>query len=146
NIQRQIEKATIQARQYYVSNRTKERIQTEYKNMLTLLNSYTDIFKVDAMITRSNSYKIKAIQDIQREITEWQRQKELEQKKRKDAQITEPPIVEPEPVIQKETVKLSELMTITTLSSEEDVDKYVNTLYNKLKQNIRKNKEIEIKK
>ncbi|HLR92256.1 MAG TPA: BREX system P-loop protein BrxC, partial [Atopostipes sp.] len=145
-IQLDSDEASLQAGQYGVSNLTKERIQTEYKNMLTLLKSYTDIFKVDAIITRSNSYKIKAIQDVQREITEWQRQKELEQKKRNDAQVTEPPTIEPEPVIQKETVKLSELMTITTLSSEEDVDKYVNTLSNKLKQIIRSNKEIEFKK
>src|SRR5699024_11820375 len=99
-------------------------------------------------LTRSNSYKIKAIQDIQREITEWQRQKELEQKKR--TKVTEPvspiePAPEPEPVIQKETVKLSELITVRTLSTEEDVDKYVSTLSNKLKQIIKSNKEIELK-
>jgi len=147
-IQLDFDEASLQANQYGVSNRTKEQIDIDYKNMLALLNSYTDLFKVDAAITRSNSYKIKAIQDIQREITEWQRQKELEQKKR--TKVTEPvspiePAPEPEPVIQKETVKLSELITVRTLSTEEDVDKYVSTLSNKLKQIIKSNKEIELK-
>src|SRR5699024_5083647 len=124
NIQLDFDEASLQANQYGVSNRTKEQIDIDYKNMLALLNSYTDLFKEDAAITRSNSYKIKAIQDIQREITEWQRQKELEQKKR--TKVTEPvspiePAPEPEPVIQKETVKLSELITVRTLSTEEDV-------------------------
>src|SRR5699024_11737401 len=99
--------------QYNDKIRTKRRKQTIYKNIITLLKSYTNIYKDDNINTRSNYKRIKTIQEIQREITEWQRQKELEQKKRRDAQVTEPASVEPEPVIQKKMVKYQNLRKLT---------------------------------
>src|SRR5699024_7157992 len=127
------DEAALQAGQYGVSDRTKEQITSHYKNLLSSLEAYTDIYKVDALITQSNTYKMSVIQEIRKEIKEWQKQKELEQEASEDQQIAEPSIVE-EPVIQKETVRISDLISVRTLSTEEDVDKYVNTLENKLKQ------------
>ena len=45
--------------------------------------------------------------------------------------------------IQKQQVKVSELLVVKTLTSEEAVDQYINTLSNKLKQIIKSNKHIE---
>ena len=45
--------------------------------------------------------------------------------------------------VQKQKIKASELIVVRELRSEEDVDQYINTLSNKLKQIIKSNKEIE---
>lgn len=54
----------------------------------------------------------------------------------------EPPIFV-EDKIQKEVVNVKRLVDIKTLSSEKEVDQYINTLSTKLKQIIKANKQIE---
>lgn len=136
------DEVSLQANQYGVSDHTKNRIKQQYEIFLADLETYTDIYKVDATITQSHSYKERMMNVIQKEIEDWFKKKEQEQK-----QITgESPSgikVKPKPTKQRETVKLSELTAVRTLTTEEDVDKYVNTLANKLKQIIKANKEIE---
>ncbi|TXL64464.1 BREX system P-loop protein BrxC [Cerasibacillus terrae] len=140
-VQIDFDEASLQANQYGVSKETKARVHSFYKQLLADIDVYKDIYKVDAAITQSNNYKLRAIKDMNNEIRDWQRKKELEQKERKDAKIVES--TEVKPVIQRESVKLSDLISATTLKTEEDVDRYVNTLSNKLKQMIKANKEIE---
>ena len=94
---------------------------------------------MDATISQSNSYKEKTLKEIRQEIIEWQRKK-AEEQKRNAGTVVDPPI---EPVIQKQTVKVKELVTVKTLSTEEEVDLYINTLSHKLKQIIKANKQIE---
>lgn len=129
----------ILAKQYGVSGETKQRVDNYYSELNDSLDSFSDIFKVDATISQSTSYKEKMEKSIRQEIAEWQRKKEEEQRKRPDSKVVEPVA----PTIQKETVKVSELVRITSLSTEEDVDQYINTLSNKLKQIIKSNKQIE---
>lgn len=148
-IQVDYDEASLQANQEGVSERTKRNVDTYYKNLLTVLSTHTDIFKVDAAITQSESFKLSIIHDIQREITEWRRKKqEEEQKQYTGIEIKDPPATDPEPVvvIQKAKVTASDLMFVQTLSTEEDVDKYINTLSEKLKKLIRENKQIEFTK
>ena len=132
---------SLQAKQYGVSNETKQRVNDYYNGLKVNLDTFTDIFKVDATISQSTSYKERTAKEIRREITEWKRKKEEEQKELIDGKVVEPPFTEQ--IVQKQTVKLSELYSITTLSTEEEVDQYVNTLSNKLKQIIKSNKQIE---
>ncbi|RKJ69084.1 BREX system P-loop protein BrxC, partial [Butyricicoccus sp. 1XD8-22] len=128
----------LQATQYGVSNETKHRVEQYYQGLKASLEQFTDIFKVDATISQSNSYKEKTLKEIRQEIAEWQRRKAEEQKR--NAGTTAEPI---EPVVQKQTVKVKELVTVKTLSTEEEVDLYINTLSHKLKQIIKANKQIE---
>lgn len=129
----------LQATQYGVSNETKQRVEQYYQGLKASLGQFTDIFKVDATISQSNSYKEKTLKEIRQEIIEWQRRK-AEEQKRNAGTTAEPPV---EPVIQKQTVKVKELVTVKTLSTEEEVDLYINTLSHKLKQIIKANKQIE---
>ncbi|WP_137744598.1 BREX system P-loop protein BrxC [Robertmurraya siralis] len=129
----------LQATQYGVSNETKQRVEQYYQGLKASLEQFTDIFKVDATISQSNSYKEKTLKEIRQEIIEWQRKKAEEQKKIAGT-VVEPPIA---PVVQKQTVKVKELVTVKTLSTEEEVDLYINTLSHKLKQIIKANKQIE---
>ncbi|KOY80017.1 BREX system P-loop protein BrxC [Lysinibacillus macroides] len=129
----------LQAKQYGVSNETKLRVEGYYDGLKANLAQFTDIFKVDATISQSDSFRDRTLKEIQQEITEWQRKK-VEEQKRNAGTIVETPV---KTVVQKQTVKVTELVTVKTLSTEEDVDLYINTLSNKLKQIIKANKQIE---
>ncbi|MEK5233489.1 BREX system P-loop protein BrxC [Lysinibacillus sp. FSL K6-0232] len=129
----------LQATQYGVSNETKQRVEQYYQGLKGSIEQFTDIFKVDATISQSNSYKEKTLKEIRQEIIEWQRKK-AEEQKRNAGTVVELPI---EPVVQKQTVKVKELVTVKTLSTEEEVDLYINTLSHKLKEIIKANKQIE---
>src|SRR5690625_278253 len=144
-IQLDFEEASLHANQYGVSEKTKQRITSQFENFLANIEEFTDLIKLDATNQQSQTNKMRVIQKVRREIEESQSKKQLEAQAEKDSQVSEPTVaIKPEPVVQTEAVKLSDLTTIKTLSTEEDVDKYVNTLANKLKQIIRSNKEIEL--
>ena len=115
---------SLQAKQYGVSNETKERIDEYYNGLNESLNSFNDIFKVDATISQSASFKERMEKGIQREIAEWQRKKEEEHRKRPDGEVVDPvdPVI---PTVQKETVKVSQLVRVNTLATEEEVDQYI---------------------
>ncbi|NLJ19460.1 hypothetical protein, partial [Globicatella sulfidifaciens] len=132
---------SILAKQYGVSNETKQQVDDYYERIKENLETFTDIFKVDATISQSSSYKERVAREIRLEIAEWQRKKEEEAKKNAGGKVVETPVTEP--VVQKQSVKLKELVNVTTLSTEEDVDRYINTLSHKLKQIIKANKQIE---
>jgi hypothetical protein len=142
------DEVSLQANQYGVSQQTKSRIDNFYNNLLSMVDSYTDIHKVDAAITRSNSNKSTELYNIKHEIEEWIRKKEKEHVREEDdgEEPIAPEQIPQEPIIQKETVDVFELMNVDTLTTEEDVDKYINTLSNKLKEIIRQNKQVIFKK
>jgi hypothetical protein len=129
----------LHVKQYGVSNETKLRVEDYYKGLHASLDQFIDIFKVDATISQSSSFKDRTLTEIRREIAEWQRKKEEEQKKNTGT-VVEPPV---EPVVRKQTVKVKELVSVKTLTTEEEVDLYINTLSHKLKQIIKANKQIE---
>jgi hypothetical protein len=130
---------SLSASQYGVSEQTKERIQSFYSSLLNNIESFEDIYKVDATISQSATFKEKYDRIIKREIEEWHN-------RRPDEGTT---VIEPDdgeevvPVTPKETVKIRDLFVVKTLRTEEDVDKFINTLSSKLKQIIKSNKEIE---
>jgi hypothetical protein len=133
---------SLKAKQYGVSNETKERIEHYYSELMNQVEGFADIFKVDATISQSASFKENYERKINQEIEEWQRRN-----------TEKPPVVVDGGfdgdnsgqvvTVQKQKIKASELIVVKELRSEDDVDKYINTLSNKLKQIIKSNKEIE---
>lgn len=126
--------------QHGVSSETKEEVDRYYENLNVSLEQFTDIFKVDATISQSTSFKERIERNIRREMAEWQRLKREENKNSLD----EPEIERALPYIQKETVNVAKLVNVRTLATEADVDYYVQTLSSELKKIIRANKEIEL--
>ncbi|MGO5014121.1 BREX system P-loop protein BrxC [Niallia sp. Sow4_A1] len=129
--------------QYGVSNETKERVNRYYQELNANVDTFTDIYKVDATVSQSTSFKEKMEGHIEREIAEWKRKKDEEQRKRPGGEVIDPPVSPVEPTIQKQPVKVTKLVNVKTLTTEDDVDKYINALSNKLKQIIKENKQIE---
>jgi hypothetical protein len=120
------------AKQYGVSNDTKQQVDRYYEELNANVDRFQDIFKVDATISQSTSFKEKMV------------------KKMNDEMLLKPPIgpvtiidLPVKPAIQKEEVKVSKLVSVKTLTSEEDVDQYIRTLSNELKKIIQSNKHIE---
>ena len=132
---------SLYVRQYGVSNETKHQIEERYKILQTNLSVFTDIYKVDATIAQSTSFKEKSILSIGREIADWQRKKEEKHQREHGNEVVDPPIIPLE--IRTQNVKVRDLVRINTLKTEQDVDKYINALSHKLKQIIKSNKEIE---
>jgi len=126
--------------QYGVSNETNERVNRYYQELNANIDTFTDIYKVDATVSQSTSFKEKMEGYIEREIAEWRRKKEEEERKLPGGEVIEPPV---EPTIQKQPVKVTKLVNVKTLTTEDDVDKYINALSRKLKQIIKENKQIE---
>lgn len=135
------DECTLHAKQYGVSTETKQQIEGYYEGLNTSLSQFEDIFKVDATISQSANFKEKTLKAIHREIEEWKRQQVLKQVVAGDTGVEPPTVIEFE--IEKEVVDVKRLVDIKTLSSEEEVDKYINTLSTKLKDIIKKNKQIE---
>ncbi len=127
----------ILAKQYGVYAATKQKVENYYNELRGNIDSFEDIFKVDATISQSASFKENYERLIAKEIREWKSRKEEE-----EGTV----IVEPQPpvvTIKKEKVQVSKLLAVKTLTSEEDVDQFVNTLSNKLKEIIKSNKHVE---
>lgn len=139
-IQLDYDEVSILSKQYGVSNETKQRVDNYYHELKSNLESFKDIYKVDATVSQSTSYKDKMIADIDREIVENERKK-FEQP---GGKVIDPSAAQlTETIKEKYSVKITNLIPVTHLSSEEDVDKYINTLSNKLKEIIKSNKQIE---
>ncbi|WP_462406686.1 BREX system P-loop protein BrxC [Gracilibacillus sp. Marseille-QA3620] len=118
----------LKAKQSGVSTETKEQIERYYPALLSQVDTFSDIYKVDATIPQSTNFKEKYERMINREIQVW-----LEGEEGTDG-----------PKVQKQKIRASELIVVKELRSEEDVDQYINALSNKLKQIIKSNKIIEL--
>lgn len=139
-LQADYEELSLLANQYGVSNNTKQQVEDYYNGLNANLDEYTDIYKVDATISQSASFKERTMIQIQREILEYERKKREEQAKNTDTVQESPIDITPK----KQQVKISQLVSVKTLKTEEEVDKYIHTLSNKLKQIIKENKQIEL--
>lgn len=133
------DECALHAKQYGVSTVTTQRIESYYEGLNASLVQFVDIFKVDATISQSHSFKEKILQDIHRQIAEWKRKQAKEQVIVGETSV-EPPVVDE---VEKQVVDVKRLVNVKTLSTEEEVDQYINTLSNKLKQIIKANKQIE---
>lgn len=135
------------AKQPGTKDDTGQRIEVYYTDLFAALEDFTDIYKVDATVSQSASFKEQMERDIRRQIADWKQKKlvEVEQEKGEVDDISEvnPPQPMP-PTVQIEAVKVTGLVEIKTLATEEEVDLYVKTLSHKLKEIIKKNKQIEL--
>ena len=139
-VQLDYDEIALLSRQYGVSADTKKSIESKFNNLLTDIGTFTDIYKVDATISQSNSLKERMVDLINRDIVqEAKRKAEQQQILGRESNI---PLAD-EPIIQKESVKVMNLVPIKTLTTEQDVDQYVATLSAKLKKIIKENKQIE---
>ncbi|MCD2347232.1 BREX system P-loop protein BrxC [Clostridium guangxiense] len=137
------EYCSLKSSQYGVSNSTVEKIKTFYDNLLLRVNEYADIFKIDASVTQSNNKKEYYEKLINKEIEEFKKKEEEETKK--GNVVNEPPAVKHTPIQkQVEKIRVSKLVDIRLLKTENDVEIYIRELKNKLKKIIDENKEIEI--
>jgi hypothetical protein len=93
---------------------------------------------VDATVTQSSAFKENMDIRLSREIQEWNNRTEPVTNDGGASYGVETVVV------QKERVKISNLLIDKTLKTEEDVDKLLHSLSVKLKQIIRSNKQIEI--
>ncbi|MGE7923347.1 BREX system P-loop protein BrxC [Viridibacillus arvi] len=133
------DECALHAKQYGVSTVTTQRIESYYEGLNASIVQFVDIFKVDATISQSHSFKEKILQDIHRQIAECKRKQAKEQVIVGETSV-EPPVVDE---VEKQVVDVKRLVNVKTLSTEEEVDQYINTLSNKLKQIIKANKQIE---
>ena len=143
-VQFDFDEISLQLNNYGLSYETKEDIEQQFETLLHRIEQETEIYKVDAIVTQSSNYKDLAMDIIHQEIKTWQQEKEKEQQEQKGNEIADPVIPE-EPKVPKEIVNVGELVMVQRLTTEDEVDKYVNTLSHKLKQIIKSNKEIEFK-
>ena len=69
---------SLLARQYGVSGHTKEQIEQYYAQLEDQLDSFTDIYKVDATISQSDSFKERYEGIISQEIADWKKRQKPE--------------------------------------------------------------------
>lgn len=128
-IQNACNELLLKANDYDVSNETRSKIQQDFDALLDDINQYSDIFKIDASITQSQSLKSKYMTIIDKEIQENE-----EDNSDSGQEVKETPV---------QHVRVKDLVSAKRLTTEEDVDRYVQSLSNKLKQIIKEQKNIE---
>lgn len=122
--------------QYGVSDKLKQKVRNFYSSMETELETFENIYRVDAVITQSSEFVKQMLREIQIEIKDWH------YRNSDNGGINEDNSMPPN--IRKKTVKLKDLVSTAVLTTEEDVDLYIERLSNKLKKIINSNDQIEI--
>src|SRR5690606_34167665 len=113
------------------------KIQQFYDQVFSNINTYKDMYKVDAAISQSANFKERMDGEINREIDSWKNRSSSDGiEEREEEQYAASP--------RKEQVKIKDLLIVKTLTTEEDVDKFINTISSKLKQIIQNDKQIEL--
>lgn len=130
------EQLTSALKQYGVSDQTKQKVNDYYSGLEANLAEFMNIYKVDATITQSSDFTDETLRTIKREIDEWL-------KRNRDEAETSRETPTP-PLVRKKSVKVNELVGLTVLTSEEDVDRYVQQLSKRLKEMISTNDQVEI--
>lgn len=143
-VQLDFDEVSLQLNDYGLSDQTREKIKEQYEMFLQRAEQENEIYKVDAIVTQSSNYKDRAMTMIKQEIKDWQEAKAKQQQEQKGKQIADP-IAPEKPKVFTETVNVGELVIVNKLTTEDEVDKYINTLSSKLKQIIKSNKHIEFK-
>lgn len=128
---------SLRATQYGVSDETKNKIQTFYENLFRNIAEFSDIYKVDATISQSASFREQCDAKINHEIELWKNRNSNENTVERESGGVY------DSTTKKEQIKIRDLIVVKTLQSEDDVDRFVNTLSAKLKQIIKSNKQIE---
>lgn len=139
-VQLDYDEVALLSRQYGVSAETKQNVESYFEKLLADIVTFTDIYKVDATISQSNSLKDRMSRIIYQDIEQEEKRK-AEQQRIIGGESNVQPV--DEPVVQKESVKVTKLVPMKTLTTEQDVDQYISTLSAKLKLIIKSNKQIE---
>lgn len=141
----------LRSNQYGVSHITKDNIINAYDSLIEDIKNQSDIYRIDAKITQSNMKRKYFEGTISNDITKTEeKDRKLREKpldiipKGTDGDEISKPIEKPKKIIER--VKINNLIDITSIKTEADVDIYLRALSNKLKDIIRSNKEIEIEK
>lgn len=137
-IQADFDQLSLKASQYEVNANTKKTVESFYNNLIQTIESFTDIYKVDATISQSNSFKEKYEKIIENEIQQWlARQAEV------NGEIVKDPNEEEKVEVGLEKINIKELFFVKRLNNEADVDKFIHSLSDKLKSIVKHNKNIE---
>lgn len=134
---------TLLAKQPGVKDETRQRITTYYENLFSNMDQFTDMYKVDATISQSTSFKEQMEKNVHQQMADWKKQHD-EKRNTSDGTTVVDPIQPVAPVVKSEAIKISQLVAIKTLTTEAEVDLYVQTLSSKLKEMIKSNKQIEL--
>ncbi|MBD7913943.1 BREX system P-loop protein BrxC [Clostridium sp. Sa3CUN1] len=136
----------LQSNQYGVSYSTKDRLISEYDLLISEVREQKDIYRIDAKITQSSRKRENFEKIIAKDIKATEeRDKQLQTKSlntTNTATICNVPVERPKKVIEK--VKVSSLLNVKSIKTEQEVDVYIRELSMQLKKIIRSNKEIEI--
>ena len=118
----------MKASQYEVNATTKKTVESFYSNLLQTIASFTDIYKVDATISQSSSFKEKYERIIENEIKQW-----LAKQEEESGEIIKDPNEEEKVEVGLEKINIKELFFVKRLNNEADVDKFIHSLSDKLK-------------
>ncbi|WP_238533070.1 BREX system P-loop protein BrxC [Bacillus methanolicus] len=132
DVQATYDHLVLRCKEYGVKEITKNQIVSAFDTLLKNIESYEDIYKIDASITQANALKDRFEKQIQRDIVEAQ-----------SDDNDDPEIIADPPQKQVEKVKVTDIISTRKLTSEEDVDRFVNTLASRLKKLLQQNKDIE---
>lgn len=116
-----------------VLDATKGTIIKNYNSLKESVANYNDILKIEGVKQRSQSFREKYEELINKEIEEYKlRNKPIEPEK-------------PEKEIKKEVkrIKIKDLLFVKSIKTEEDVDALLNEISKKLKGIVKENKDIE---
>lgn len=143
----------LRSSQYGVSHITKDRLINDFNQIISGIEELQDIYRIDAKVAQSTQKRRYFEEIISKDI------KETEEKDKKlidTTIINETPVEEEEKYpnsnqVEKtkkevQKVNMNNLIDITNIKTEDDVDIYLKALAIKLKDIIRNNKEIEIEK
>jgi len=115
-----------------VTEETILKIKRTFDDLLNRVDGFENIYKVDAVITQSNTLKGRFERIISEDI---RKKKEQDSEGDEVGKVTPP--VPPKPSVKQ--IRIKDLVSVTKLTSEADVDRYLNSLSNELKQLIREN-------
>lgn len=136
----------LRSNQYGVSYSTKDRLTSEYDLLISEVREQKDIYRIDAKITQSSRKRENFEKIIAKDIKETEeKDKKLQTKPLNTTNIVAVDNVTvgiPKKVIEK--VKVSSLLNVKSIKTEQEVDVYIRELSMQLKKIIRSNKEIEI--
>ena len=136
----------LQSNQYGVSYSTKDRLINEYDLLILEIREQKDIYRIDAKITQSSRKRENFEELIAKDVKETEEKDKKLQAKPLDVEpkgaVVNVPVEKPKKAIEK--VKVSSLLNVKSIKTEQEVDVYIRELSIQLKKIIRSNKEIEI--
>lgn len=134
----------LRVNQYGVAITMQAATKNFYEMLLADIESFEDVTKLDAAVTRSSNRRDELDKIIDQQITDYNNKvKEENDKANNSSNYTNNEPVKPK-TKKVEKVSVSKLVSIKSLKSENDIEIYIKELRNKLTNIIRDDKEIEI--